>query len=376
MKNTITTFILSTVLFFSVQGFGQVMTKPVLAVADIDVNDTYSNGINYSVIDFVMIEVSKIEGIEMMDRYDMDYIAKRDQLEIKGCFSKICLSDIGRALGVDKVLTGSVLTVGENIVINFRVLNVVTGTIEKSHTVEFLKLGTEIKPMIQIAIQEMFELPVDAEVKKKLSIRNDYEGSINNPYKLRLRSDGPRMGFTVFQGSLAERLADSKNEGGFEAHPVMFQFGYQFEKQYLNEGNFQALFEFVPMITGLDQGLFIPSITIMNGLRNNKNGWEFAFGPTFSVVPVGRGYYDPQTNDWTLNNQVDSIPVGAIEMNRIDSRGDIKIQPGFIFAAGRTFKSGKLNIPVNAYVIPNNKGLRFGISMGFNAKDRYAYSLD
>jgi hypothetical protein len=58
----------------------------------------------------------------------------------------------------------------------------------------------------------------------------------------------------------------------------------------------------------------------------------------------------------------------------MDSRGEMKIQPGFVFAAGKTLKSGKLNIPVNMYVIPNNKGLRFGLSMGFNARDRYAYS--
>ena len=57
-----------------------------------------------------------------------------------------------------------------------------------------------------------------------------------------------------------------KNVGGFDAYPAMFQFGYQFEKQYLNEGNFQALFEFIPMISGLEQNTFIPSFTLMNGL--------------------------------------------------------------------------------------------------------------
>ncbi|MDP4826785.1 MAG: hypothetical protein NWR73_03810 [Flavobacteriales bacterium] len=373
MKNSILSiaaFALSLVSF----GLSAQTSRPIVAVADIDVNDTYANGANYSIEDFVMIEMSKIEGIELLDRYDMDFLAKRDQIEINGCFSKICLKEIGRALNVDKVLTGSLLTIGDNIVVNFRLLDVVTGSIEKNHTVEFLKLSAEVKNMIGITIQEMFDLPVDEELKKKLSVRNDYEGSVNNPYKLRLRSDGPRMGFTVFQGELADRLSESKVDGGFEAHPMMFQFGYQFEKQYLNEGNFQALFEFIPMITGLDQGFVIPSITIMNGLRNNKNGWEFAFGPTFSVVPMSKGYYDQETDQWTLTAGLDSIPVGVSEIRRMDSRGEMKIQPGFVFAAGKTFKSGKLNIPVNMYVIPNNKGLRFGLSMGFNARDRYAYS--
>ena len=37
---------------------------------------------------------------------------------------------------------------------------------------------------------------------------------------------------------------------------------------------------------------------------------------------------------------------------------------------GKTFKSGKLNIPVNVYVIPSKDGIRMGASFGFNAKRR------
>ena len=346
---------------------------PKLAVAAIDLNLVLPDGLNTSVPDLVMMEMAMIKGYELLDRYDMAYLAKRDNIEMAGCFSKICLVDIGNKLGVDKVLTGSIKQVGDNIVVNFRLLDVRQERIELSHTVEFLKLGAEVKHMIRVTIQEMFNVPIDEELKKKLSVRNDYEGSVNNPYKLRLRSDGPRMGVTIFQGEIADRLGESRSMGGYEAQPIMFQFGYQFEKQYLNEGNFQALFEFIPMITGLDQGLFIPSITVMNGLRNNKNGWEFAFGPTFSLVARSEGFFDPLTQNWTLSNAVDSLPANVDIVRRLDSRGELEIQSGFVFAAGKTFKSGKLNIPVNAYIIPNNKGLRFGISVGFNAFDRYGY---
>ncbi len=347
--------------------------KPLLAVADIDINEIMPNGLNYSYPDLVMMEMLKIQQYELLDRYDMNYLAKKEKIEIAGCFSRICLVDIGKALQVQKVLTGSILTVGDNLVITFRLLDVASGNIEKTHSVEYLKLPTELKMMVRITLQEMFGQPIDEEQKKKLTMRNDYDGSANNPYKLRLRSDGPRMGFTYFSGEIAGRLAESRSVGGYEAQPLMFQFGYQFEKQYLNEGNFQALFEFIPMMTGLDQGLFIPSVTIMNGLRNNKNGWEFAFGPTFSVVQEAKGFYAPGSERWTLRTQVDSLPDGVELISRLDSRGEPSIQTGFVFAAGKTFKSGKLNIPLNVYVIPNNKGLRFGVSVGFNAKDRYAY---
>lgn len=175
------------------------------------------------------------------------------------------------------------------------------------------------------------------------------------------------MGFTVFTGTTADRLKEKKNEGGYDVNPIMFQFGYQVEAQYLNQGNFQALFEFIPLVTGLDQGMFIPSFTIMNGLRNNKNGFEFAFGPTASLAKVAKGYYD-KNNNFILEGQWTSgEPIPELE-ERFDSRGEYALNTGFIFAMGKTFKSGKLNIPVNAYIIPHKDGFRFGASFGYNAK--------
>jgi hypothetical protein len=163
----------------------------------------------------------------------------------------------------------------------------------------------------------------------------------------------------------------------------MFQFGYQIEKQYLNEGNFQALFEVIPMITGLDQGQFIPSLTFLNGLRNNVNGWEFAFGPTFAVSKYIDGYLinegtDKQEFIISIQNQTtyftleeEAAAMNSMVEKRPDSRGSTGLNYGFLFAAGKTFKSGKLNLPVNIYIVPSKNGARFGLSMGWNGKDRY-----
>ena len=52
---------------------------------------------------------------------------------------------------------------------------------------------------------------------------------------------------------------------------------------------------------------------------------------------------------------------------RLDSRGDYRLGSGFVLAVGKTFRSGKLNIPVNAFFIPGKRySHRFGISFGFN----------
>jgi hypothetical protein len=201
-----------------------------------------------------------------------------------------------------------------------------------------------------------------------LTKKNTQETFLNNPafsQVKRLRSDGPRMGLTVFTGEIATRLQEQVVSGGFDVIPMMFQFGYQFEKQYLNEGKFQGLFEFIPMVTGMDQSLFIPSFSILHGIRNNKNGWEFAFGPTFKAISQAEGYFD--NGVWKLKNDLTSPE--QVTIKRLDSRGQHELRTGFVIACGKTFRSGKMNMPLNAYFVPRKDGMQFGLSLGFNAKN-------
>ncbi|MCU0437158.1 MAG: hypothetical protein MUC49_04540 [Raineya sp.] len=321
--------------------------------------------------DLVRLELDKIQKYQVTDRYDVAHLITQKGLNVANCYGKICLTEIGKSIGSDKMLGGSVEKLGKKIIVSFRLIDVKSESIEKSYVKEFLDLTPEIQTIVAISLREMFGLDNDQEIVKKLTEPESYESVLNNPYSERLKLNGPRMGATVFTGSLAQRLSEPKAQGGFNAMPLMFQFGYQFETQYLNEGNFQGLFEFIPTITGFDQGLLIPSFTILNGLRNNKTGWEFAFGPTFSMVQMGEGYYDAN-GQWTLlpaDQDRSQIPF-PIE-KRLDSRGGrYEIRPGFLIAAGKSFRSGKLNIPVNFYCIPSRDGMRFGASFGFNGKNK------
>lgn len=44
--------------------------------------------------------------------------------------------------------------------------------------------------------------------------------------------------------------------------------------------------ELIPLIGGVEQGLFLPSLTFAVGLRT-KNGFEFGAGPNISLAGVG-----------------------------------------------------------------------------------------
>ena len=316
------------------------------------------------------IEAEKLDSFEVMDRYDVAYLIKKNNLILDDCYGKICLVETGTVLGADKMLSGSIELYGETIFLTLRLIDVKKQIIERSHVQEYLDLTKEVQLMMRVSLRKLFDLPIDKNLVEGLTKKFNYETALNNPDATSLNLNGPRMGAMYYTGEVAEILQEKKVNGGYDMIPVMFQFGYQYEIQYLNQGAFQALFEIIPLLTGLDQNMLIPSISFMNGMRNSRWGVELAFGPTFNVVKQAKGYWE---NDvWYLedhwNNENGLNPYEII--HRLDSRGDYKLNAGFVFGFGKTFRSGKLNIPVNLFVVPVMGNSRVGISVGYNTQKK------
>ncbi len=335
-------------------------TKPTLGVLNLNTEGSGFSSVNAG--NMARYNIEKLGIYEIIDKQDIKFLLQDSLHRIEHCYGKLCLLEIGKKINADKMFAGAISQLSGKIIVSTRIVDVKSGTIEKSSVLEFEYLQEQLQAMIDMTIRSMLGQQIDSALYKTLTNTQKFESAITVPYAKRLKLNGPRMGFTLFTGSTAQRLAEPLDIGGFNANPVMFQFGYQFETQYLNEGNYQALFEFIPIITGVDQGYFMPSLTILNGLRNNRNGWEIALGPTLGFVNEAQGYFDAGV--WTLKSDTTT----AKTQWRLDSRGSLKLRTGFVLAIGKTFRSGKLNIPLNAFFIPNQEGMRFGISFGFNAR--------
>ncbi len=372
MKTTIKQFIVASILTISLSGFSQSSeSKTIIGVISIDTKEVAIEPATMG--NMVRTEIEKLDTFSVVDKYEIQQYLQQNNVTMTNCFGKGCLTSVGMHLKCDKMLSGSVEKIGKTLLFTYRLIDVEKNSVERTYVHEFLFIPEEIQNMVKLSVADMFNHPYDKNLMNKLSKRFEFDNSNNNPDVNLLNLSGPRMGFVSFTGDLLGVVKGKKSEGGFDLYPMMFQFGYQFEKQYLNEGKIQALFEFIPMITGLDQGYFLPSISVMHGLRSNVNGWEFAFGPSFNVVKIAKGYYDDNgnwqlKNTWNTNHNGIENPHESKE--RMDSRGTYKLESYFVLAAGRTFKSGKLNIPVNAFVIPGRYGWRFGVSFGFNGKNR------
>lgn len=334
---------------------------PKLAVVSFDANQQELRP--DEILELLRVEVSKHGKYQLMDRYEIHEVLSTNQIENKTCFSQSCLYNAGKLLNVDFVMTGSADKLGDALFLRVRMINISEEKIEKEVVKEFLYIPQKINTMVTILVNEMFSVPNDQSILNSLSNKESYESAINNPEYQRLNLSGPRMGYTFFTGETASIIRKPKYEGGFDALPAFFQIGYQFEAQYLNEGKWQALAEFIPIISGFDQGLFIPSVAILNGIRSNKNGLEFAIGPSFNLVKKADMIF--VDNQWVLaNGNPGDLPV----VSRLDSRGKYQFTSYVVIAGGYSLRSGKMNIPINAYVIPGKDGFRFGISFGFNLK--------
>ncbi len=340
-------------------------SKNTLAILSIDTKGITTDAV--TVRNMIQLEVEKSNIYSVIDKYDIEDILKQNEQNHLDCFGKTCLVRIGKILEADKMLTGNVERFGDRLVISLRLIDVKTETIEIVEADEFLNLEEELQKMIRISINNLLNLENDQNL---VNLLVDYDAPISSP-KTTLRLNGPRMGFSYITGEVGKRLQASEQDGGYDMFPLITQFGYQFETQYLSAGNFQALIEFIGMIGGLESGKFIPSIAVMNGFRSNISGWEFAFGPVFKVAQTANGYYDENGNwfleeGWNPDNGPNPYDIQELP----DNRGSYKFKTNLILGIGKTFKSGYLNMPINLYVVPNKKGTTVGMSMGFNISKR------
>jgi hypothetical protein len=134
---------------------------------------------------------------------------------------------------------------------------------------------------------------------------------------------GPRFGMTM----LSPGNVDALKRENINVRPMLSQFGWQFERRfYSKEDGITALTEWVPLISGLEQGVALPSLNWLVGVRTST-GAEFGIGP--NITPIG---------------------------------------VGLVIAAGVTVRSGALNIPLNFAIASSKSGPRVTIMTGFNIR--------
>jgi hypothetical protein len=388
MKNSVLFLFLA---FSSITAL-QAQMKPTIAVANPSVNGLYATPVISAKL--IRLELIKLDQYSVYDEFDMAQIYKSNSEFANNCVSKNCLQQLGEQLKVDYTISGSYDALGNKIVISLKIVDVKSGTLYKTIVKEYDNQEAELQRMTEIAVKEMHGISNEKELVERLQFKNEVITS-NNVGKI--NNSGPRIGYAFMTGSLAEFATRGTDRGGLDIFPAVSMIGYQFEGQYVGTENFSALIEGIININGLEQGQFIPSISVMNGFRFGKAGWEFAFGPGFGLKKTTYGFFDNHgllgdagkywneydwnsyvnrelQNDPQYNTQGYFTPPSVSDIHEdydfskkyADTRGSTSISTMFVIGFGRTFRAGALNIPVNVFYSSRKGGGMAGMSVGFN----------
>ena len=369
-----------TLLIFTMIVFGSVANaqgNSSVAVANPNVEGLYATPSICAKI--LRLELSKLNKYSVYDTFDMEAVYDEDSSYRNKCLSKSCLVEFGKKLESDYMIAGSFDLLGNKIVITLKMIDVKNGTIYKSGLREFTNQEKELQRMTEIVLKEMLGVLVNTELVDRLKFDNDI---ITKSNVGKVSNSGPRIGVGVLTGSFYEFANRSETQGGLDIVPAISMIGYQLEAQYVGTGNFSALAEFIFNISGLEQGVFLPTLSILNGFRFGQSGWEFAFGPGFTLSRTSEGFFDRDGHYGDADayisihdipgddpNQTLNTMAGAHNYsvsNFMDTRGVVKPSTMFLMAFGRTFRAGALNIPVNVFYSSRKGGGIAGINVGFN----------
>ncbi|MFZ9612615.1 MAG: hypothetical protein ACO29Q_04980 [Crocinitomicaceae bacterium] len=374
MKKTI---LLLTACLFGMISQAQTETNPTIAVANPNVNGLTLKP--ESVAKMMRLETIKLQKYKVYDEFDMADVLKAKEEFRTQCYGQNCLIKLGAELNVDYVMCGSIDGLGNKIAVTVKIVDVKNQTLYKSAVKEFDNQETEIQRMIEILLYEMHGFTVDKIIADRLAFKNEIITS-NNIGKI--NNSGPRIGGAALVGTLSEFATRPTSQGGLDIAPFVSMIGYQFEGQYVGTENFSALVEGIVNVSGLEQGKFLPSFTLMNGFRFGKSGWEFAFGPRLSIKHTSQGFFDTDNlysqdqryfseSDWVkyaANNNNAILSENYIMEENLDMRGSAKLSTSFVIGFGRTFRAGSLNVPVNLFYTSQKGGGFAGINVGFNVQ--------
>ena len=111
----ITLFLLSVVVFPEDTG-----KKVAAAVIDFQAKEGISENLASTISDYFRTQLFNTNKYIMVTRESMDLILKEQNFQVSGCTSQECVVQMGQMLGVSKVFTGTLGTVGSIYLLNIK----------------------------------------------------------------------------------------------------------------------------------------------------------------------------------------------------------------------------------------------------------------
>ncbi len=110
--------------------YAQTEKPKFIAVLDLDIAKAIPSEARISLSDLLREKLVNTGRFRVVDRNNMDKILKEQGFQLQDCTSKECAVQVGRLLGVEKMVSGNVTKLGQTYIISAQMTNVETGEIE------------------------------------------------------------------------------------------------------------------------------------------------------------------------------------------------------------------------------------------------------
>jgi len=186
-------FILILFLIFNTLVFGQ--DKERIAVMDLDAEGL--SGSEARIISArLRSDLFNTGSFVVFERNKMEDILKEQGFQLSGCSSNDCIVEIGKLIGVQKIVAGNVGKIGNLITINIRLIDVESGEVTKTANDDCdCEIETVITRSVQKVAYELAEMPVSEKQKtsKKLYLA---------PFVGYGVTDGQKVGYGIRIGAV------------------------------------------------------------------------------------------------------------------------------------------------------------------------------
>ena len=128
-----------------------------VAVMDVNLSGNISKEMKLPLTNAIIGEFVSLSKFRVVDRMNRDAILAEQGFQQTGCVDNTCSVEVGRLLGVNRMVVCNVSLIGNNYNINIQVLNVETGRIEAVSEKSISCRAEDLPGWTKLTARELFQ---------------------------------------------------------------------------------------------------------------------------------------------------------------------------------------------------------------------------
>lgn len=202
-------FCLITVLFLPISLFsenldlkaGKKEEKPGLIVFNITPEKGVEVGTANLLTEFVLTEITKIGKYNVIGQNDLDkMLFWETNKQLKNCNDSSCMAQIAGAMGAEYYVIGSIGTMGDNFMVNLKLINVMRAVVENRVSEVIKKDENELIKQTKHIVAKLFEISSEPNLDKE-GLKKEISKAKKNETQ------------SVISESIAKKEVDRGNKG-------------------------------------------------------------------------------------------------------------------------------------------------------------------